>query len=141
MQFTFAGVSSRGGGGRAIASSLSQNDRIEAITRSRWTPQSAPFPDLFTFGPVVVCGVRFYRFVTASCGKKGYTQEKYADTTRFRSRGAPAKVSSGGPSKGCVQGTAGMADCTHLTLVCNTSQRHAILNNNGVALCIIPLVM
>jgi len=53
------------GRGGAIASSLSQNDRIEAITRSRWTPQSAPFPDLSTFGPV--CGVRFYRFVTASC--------------------------------------------------------------------------
>ena len=76
------------GRGGAIASSLSQNDRIEAITRSRLTPQSAPFPDLSTFGPVIVCGVRFYCLVTASCGKKGYTQEKYGNTTRFRPRGA-----------------------------------------------------
>ena len=64
------------GGGRAIASSLSQNDRIEAITRSRFTPQSAPFPDLSTFGPLSFAGSVFYRLVTASCGKK--------DTTRLK---------------------------------------------------------
>ena len=51
-----------GEGGGAI-SLLSENDRIEAITRSRLTPQSAPFADLSTLGPVIVCGVRSYRFV------------------------------------------------------------------------------
>ena len=47
-----------------------------AYTRSRLTPQSVPFADLSTLGPVIVCGVRFYRFVPASCKRKSYTQEK-----------------------------------------------------------------
>ena len=58
----------------------------------RWTPQSAQFPDLSTFGPVVVCGVCFYVSLTPSSSLEGYTHEKYADSYRFRPRGAGAWV-------------------------------------------------
>ena len=43
-------------------------------------------------GPVIVCGVRFYRFVTSSCKLKGYTQEKLCGYNPFRPRGAGASV-------------------------------------------------
>ena len=65
-------------------SSLSGNDRIEAYTRSRLPPQSAPFADLSTLGPVIV--IRFYSFVTALCKRKGYTQEKLCGYNPFRPR-------------------------------------------------------
>ena len=58
-------------------------------------PQSAPFPNLSTFGPFgpfVICGVCFYVSLTASSSLEGYTHEKYADSTRFRPRGAGASL-------------------------------------------------
>ena len=50
-----------GEGGGAIVI-FSGNDRIEANTPSRLTPQSFPFADLSTFGPVIVCEVPFLSF-------------------------------------------------------------------------------
>ena len=79
-------VSSRGGERWGYGFIVIRKLSYRAYTRSRLTPQSVPFADLSTLGPVIVCGVRFRVSVTASCERTGYTKEKSSGYNRLRSR-------------------------------------------------------
>ena len=59
-------VSSRGGERRGYRY-LFRKCSYRGDYTEPFDPQSVAFADLSTLGPVIVCMVRFYRFVTASC--------------------------------------------------------------------------
>jgi len=69
-------VSSRGGERRGYGFIVIRKLSYRAYTLRHLAPQSVPFADLYTLGPVIVCGVRFRLSVTASCEGTGYMKEK-----------------------------------------------------------------
>ena len=77
MRLINTAIFDRRGGAIAI---FSGDIRIEVITRTRLTPQSVSFANLSTLGPVIVCGVSFYR---PGVNNRAIRTRNYADTSRF----------------------------------------------------------